>query len=156
MVTSLEKVYGPYKDIRVSRWLRGRSGVTVDDHFRVLYFGEMQILTKVFKSLADETRLRLLILLQGGNEYCVCDLMNALNMPQSTVSRHLAYLKRNGWLQDRRGGVWMYYSLKKGMDPFLQAQLVLLINQLANNPTYRVDRERLEAYLQTKDAKSCK
>lgn len=115
----------------------------------------MQTLTELFKSLADETRLRLLVLLHGGNEYCVCDLMNALDMPQSTVSRHLAYLKRNGWLQDRRGGVWMYYSLKKNMDAFLQAQLVLLINQLANNPVYRADRERLAAYLQTKDTNSC-
>ena len=116
----------------------------------------MQTLTELFKSLADETRLRLLILLQGGNEYCVCDLTNALDIPQSTVSRHLAYLKRNGWLQDRRGGVWMYYSLKKDMDAFLQAQFVLLINQLANNPVYKADRQRLEAYLFAKDNDSCK
>lgn len=115
----------------------------------------MQTLTELFKSLADETRLRLLVLLQGGSEYCVCDLMNALDMPQSTVSRHLAYLKRNGWLQDRRGGVWMYYSLKKDMDAFLQAQLVLLINRLANNPVHRSDRQRLEAYLQTKHTSTC-
>jgi ArsR family transcriptional regulator len=116
----------------------------------------MQTITELFKSLSDETRLRLLVLLQGGNEYCVCDLMNALDMPQSTVSRHLAYLKRNGWLQDRRGGVWMYYSLKKDMDAFLQAQFVLLINQLANNPVYKADRQRLEAYLFAKDNDSCK
>jgi len=128
---------------------------TVDDHFPLLYFGAMQTLTELFKSLADETRLRLLVLLQGGSEYCVCDLMNALDMPQSTVSRHLAYLKRNGWLQDRRGGVWMYYSLRKDMDAFLQAQLVLLITQLANNPIYRADRQRLEAYLLTKGTNAC-
>lgn len=115
----------------------------------------MQTITELFKSLADETRLRLLVLLQGGNEYCVCDLMNALDMPQSTVSRHLAYLKRNGWLQDRRGGVWMYYSLRKDMDAFLQAQLVLIITQLANNPVYRADRQRLEAYLLTKGTNAC-
>ena len=129
---------------------------TVDVNFSLLYFGAMQTLTELFKSLSDETRLRLLVLLQGGSEYCVCDLMNALDMPQSTVSRHLAYLKRNGWLQDRRGGVWMYYSLRKDMDTFLQAQLVLLINQLANNPVYKADRQRLEAYLLAKDNDSCK
>lgn len=129
---------------------------TVDDHFPLRYFVTMQTIVELFKSLADETRLRLLVLLQGGNEYCVCDLMNALDMPQSTVSRHLASLKRNGWLQDRRGGVWMYYSLKKEIDAFLQAQLVLLINQLANNPVCRADRQRLEAYLLTKSGDSCK
>ena len=116
----------------------------------------MQKLSELFKSLADETRIRLLLLLQGGNEYCVCDLMHALDMPQSTVSRHLAYLKRNGWLQDRRGGVWMYYSLKKEMDAFLQAQLALLINQQANNAACREDRRRLEAFLLTKETNGCK
>jgi len=129
---------------------------TVDDHCALRYLGLMQKLSELFKSLADETRLRLLVLLQGGNEYCVCDLMHALDMPQSTVSRHLAYLKRNGWLQDRRGGVWMYYSLHHEMEGFLQAQLVLLINQLANHRVHREDRQRLEDYLLTKDANTCK
>ncbi|NLZ16577.1 MAG: metalloregulator ArsR/SmtB family transcription factor [Desulfobulbaceae bacterium] len=115
----------------------------------------MRDTAEFFKSLADETRLRLLVLLQGGNEYCVCDLMNALDLPQSTVSRHLAYLKRNGWLQDRRGGVWMYYSLKKDMDTIHLALATLLINQLANNPVYIADQERLKTYLLTKDANSC-
>lgn len=111
---------------------------------------------ELFKSLADETRLRLLVLLQSGGEYCVCDLMQALDMPQSTVSRHLAYLKRNGWLQDRRGGVWMYYSLKKDLDAFLQAQLVLLVHRLAGTPVCKADRERLDTYLPTKDPNSCR
>ena len=85
----------------------------------------MQTTVEIFKSLADETRLRLLILLQSGQELCVCDLMQALDMPQSTVSRHLATLKRCGWLQDRRGGVWMYYRLQQEMDGLHQAQLAL-------------------------------
>lgn len=129
---------------------------TVDDQCMPLYFNFMNPTVELFKSLADETRLRLLVLLQGGTEYCVCDLMNALDMPQSTVSRHLAYLKRNGWLQDRRGGVWMYYSLNKDLDAFLQAQLALLIHRLANTPIYKADRERLDAYLLTKDANGCR
>lgn len=120
------------------------------------YFDRMHPTVELFKSLADETRLRLLVLLQGGGEYCVCDLMQALDMPQSTVSRHLAYLKRNGWLQDRRGGVWMYYSLKKELDAFLQAQLVLLIHRLADTPICKADRERLDTYLLAKDANSCR
>lgn len=116
----------------------------------------MNSIVEIYKSLSDETRLRILGILLGGHEHCVCNLMHALDLPQSTVSRHLAYLKRCGWLQDRRGGVWMYYSLKKDMNAFLQAQLVLLINQLANTPVCKADRQRLEAYLQTKDANSCK
>jgi len=71
----------------------------------------MQALTQTFKCLSDPIRLRILILLQGEGELCVCDLMAVLKLPQSTVSRHLAYLKRCGWLDDRRSGVWMYYTI---------------------------------------------
>lgn len=116
----------------------------------------MQILTELYKSLADETRLRLLLLLRDGSEYCVCDLMRALDMPQSTVSRHLAYLKRYGWLQDRRGGIWMYYSLQRDLEPFLQAQLALLISRLVTSPVSLADRERLEAYLLSKETTTCR
>jgi ArsR family transcriptional regulator len=116
----------------------------------------MQTTTEIFKSLAEETRLRLLVLLQGGNEHCVCDLMHALDMPQSTVSRHLAYLKRTGWVQDRRGGIWMHYSLTKELDGFLQAQLVLIISQLGQSSVCRADKQRLETYLQSKDTAACR
>ena len=119
------------------------------------YFAAMKHTAEFFKSLADETRLRLLLLLHSGQEHCVCDLMHALDLPQSTVSRHLAYLKRSGWLQDRRGGVWMYYSLNRERESFFQAQLVLLINRLADSEVYRKDRERLETYLRDKETNSC-
>jgi len=115
----------------------------------------MKTTAELYKSLADETRLRLLILLQGGREYCVCDLLHALDLPQSTVSRHLAYLKRNGWLQDRRGGIWMYYSLTQDMDPFIQAQLALLINRLSGSTVCRLDKDRLENYLRSKNVAEC-
>jgi len=115
----------------------------------------MKTTVEIFKSLADETRLRLLLLLQSSGELCVCDLMNALDMKQSTVSRHLAYLKKNGWLQDRRGGVWMYYSLNGQLSPLLQSELVLLISTLANSDTHQADQMRLNAYLATKDTASC-
>jgi len=110
---------------------------------------------EIFKSLADDTRLRLLILLQGGSEHCVCDLMHALEAPQSTISRHLAYLKRHGWLQDRRGGTWMYYSLNQELDSFLRAQLVLIISRLASTEVCRADSQRLNTYLKSKDQSTC-
>jgi len=119
------------------------------------YGGLMQTTVEIFKSLADETRLRLLILLQSGQELCVCDLMQALDMPQSTVSRHLATLKRCGWLQDRRGGVWMYYRLQQEMDGLHQAQLALLIQRFAGGAVCRADRERLETYLRGKETAAC-
>jgi ArsR family transcriptional regulator, arsenate/arsenite/antimonite-responsive transcriptional repressor len=115
----------------------------------------MRALSEIYKSLAEETRLRLLAILQGGNEYCVCHLMYALDMPQSTVSRHLAYLKKYGWLRGRRRGVWMHYSLKEDLDAFFQAQLVLIINQLANSNVCMTDKKRLAERLIDREASEC-
>jgi ArsR family transcriptional regulator, arsenate/arsenite/antimonite-responsive transcriptional repressor len=71
---------------------------------------------ELFRALADETRLRILNLL-GRGEICVCDIMTVLAIGQSKASRHLAYLRNAGLVEDRRVGLWMYYSLAepKGM-----------------------------------------
>ena len=67
---------------------------------------------KVFTALADETRLRILNLLNEG-ELCVCDLIRILKEPQSKISRHLAYLRRSGLVEGRKEGLWMHYRLSK-------------------------------------------
>jgi ArsR family transcriptional regulator, arsenate/arsenite/antimonite-responsive transcriptional repressor len=115
----------------------------------------MRTLSEIYKSLAEETRLRLLVILQGGKEYCVCHLMYALDMPQSTISRHLAYLKKYGWLRGRRKGIWMHYSLNENLDAFFQAQLVLIINQLADSDICRMDKKRLAERLANEEASEC-
>jgi len=72
----------------------------------------MRELVKVFKALSDETRIRLLKLLSE-RELCVCELMQALDMTQSRVSRNLGILKEAGLVKDRRDGLWIYYSLNR-------------------------------------------
>src|SRR6187399_952749 len=76
-------------------------------------------LEDVFKALADKTRLRILSLL-GNNEVCVCHLHDSLGLPQPTVSRHLAYLRRSGLVEARRDGVWMHYQISRSLDPAVQ------------------------------------
>jgi ArsR family transcriptional regulator len=58
----------------------------------------MKHLAQTIKALSDPIRLRIVLLLQAEGELCVCDLMAVLRLPQSTVSRHLAYLKRSCWV----------------------------------------------------------
>ena len=65
---------------------------------------------QLFKALADETRLRILNLVSH-RELCVCHVVEALGLGQSKVSRHLAHLRNAGLVNDRREGLWMYYSL---------------------------------------------
>jgi len=67
---------------------------------------------ELFKAVADPVRLRLLSLLVEG-EVCVCHLHEALDLPQSTVSRHLAYLRKRGLVVGRKEGLWVHYRLAK-------------------------------------------
>ena len=64
----------------------------------------------MFRVFADRTRLRILWLLRDG-PLCVGDLVAILRAPQPTVSRHLAYLRRAGFVGTRQNGLWMFYEL---------------------------------------------
>ncbi|MBB3229451.1 metalloregulator ArsR/SmtB family transcription factor [Halomonas stenophila] len=66
---------------------------------------------RLFKCLADETRLMLMLLIQREGELCVCEMTHALEESQPKVSRHLAQLRRCGLLEDRREGQWVYYAI---------------------------------------------
>ena len=66
----------------------------------------------IFKSLADPVRIRTLQILSNG-EQCVCNLVEILDLPQSTISRQLGILKNAGLINIRKEGLWHYYSLNK-------------------------------------------
>ncbi len=104
---------------------------------------------QIFKALSDETRLRIMGLLLEG-ELCVCDLMAILELPQSTVSRHLAYLRNAGLVSDRRQGVWMNYRLAAGGSGLRAETIELLRKNLAALPQARTDGQRLRRHLSAK------
>lgn len=64
-----------------------------------------------YKALADETRLLSLLLIEQVGELCVCELMEALALPQPKISRHLSQLRKVGLLLDRRQGQWVFYRI---------------------------------------------
>jgi len=66
--------------------------------------------SRFFKALADETRLRILSLLQV-REMCVCEVMVALDLTQPTASHHLGLLENAGLAKDRKEGKWVFYSI---------------------------------------------
>lgn len=100
---------------------------------------------QILKVLADETRLRILHLIEDG-ELCVCELMVVLDLPQSTVSRHLSYLKNNGWLQDRRDGVWMYYRISEETGELAGSLLPILARQLRLTRQGEADQASLRQF----------
>ena len=77
---------------------------------------------QLFKAFADETRLRILNLL-AQREQCVCEFQGILRVPQPKISRHLAYLRRAGLIQERKEGKWVIYSLTEAGDPVHAALL---------------------------------
>ena len=68
-------------------------------------------LARMFKSLADPVRLRMLSLIasHAGGEACVCDLSDSFDLSQPTISHHLKVLRSAGLLDCERRGTWVYY-----------------------------------------------
>jgi ArsR family transcriptional regulator len=70
----------------------------------------------LLKALADPVRLRLvsLIAASAGGEACVCDLNDAFDLTQATISHHLKVLHSAGLLDRDKRGVWVYYAVRPG------------------------------------------
>ncbi|MCV6627341.1 MAG: metalloregulator ArsR/SmtB family transcription factor [Cellvibrionaceae bacterium] len=96
-----------------------------------------------YKCLADDTRLRSLLLISEHAELCVCELTEALALSQPKVSRHLAQLRRCGLLSDRREGQWVFYAINSQLPAWAQA--VLRGSSEANRPFVAADNARLAA-----------
>ena len=111
---------------------RARKGVPAVDQLEAL-----------FKALADKTRLRILALL-GNNEVCVCHIHDSLGLPQPTVSRHLAYLRRAGLVDTRRDGVWMHYQVARSLDSNVQTVLRAAVDAVMRVPATVQDRKQFQ------------
>ncbi|MDK2847169.1 MAG: ArsR family transcriptional regulator, arsenate/arsenite/antimonite-responsive transcriptional [Desulfuromonadales bacterium] len=102
----------------------------------------MKKTTALFKALAHDTRLKILNLLFDG-EVCVCRIMEILELPQSTASRHLGILKNAGLVEDRREGIWVHYSLAQEQTTVARQILDVLESHLGSIDECRHERERL-------------
>jgi ArsR family transcriptional regulator len=110
----------------------------------------MNDLLTIFKALSDETRLRVIKLLENG-ELCVCDIFTALNMSQPKVSFHLNVLKEAGFLKDRRQGRWTHYRLDDS--DFFRRFLLMSVLERIPKEALAKDRSRLDDFLQGKTLK---
>lgn len=99
------------------------------------------------KALADQTRLRLLMLIMARDELCVCDLTQALQLAQPKISRHLAILRETGLLQDRKAGLWVYYRVHPQLAPWAQQALHALSLGSHHEAIYQQDLQRLQDWL---------
>jgi len=109
----------------------------------------------LFRSLADPTRLRSLLLLQREGELCVCELTYALGEGQPKISRHLAQLREADLVADRRQGVWVYYRLHPELADWAQAILRTTAEGVAECAPFKADRRRLAAMPDRPGAACC-
>ena len=108
----------------------------------------MDDVIRIFKALSDETRVRIIKLLEHG-ELCVCDIGAALGMVQPKVSFHLGVLKNSGLLKDRKQGKWVHYSLDES--EMFKRFLLLSVAEKVSDEEVQADKDRLKTFLQNKD-----
>ena len=106
----------------------------------------MNELLSVFKALSDETRVRIIKLLEQG-ELCVCELVAAFGVGQPKVSFHLAALRNAGLVKDRKEGKWMYYRIDDS--DLFKRFLILSVLEKIPEDTLKKDRRRLEKFRAT-------
>jgi len=98
-------------------------------------------LLEIHKALADETRLRILRLLQELGELCVCDVETGLDVSQSRASRHMTQLRQAGLVQDRREGQWVYYRIAEPLSPAAASALAAMREAMRDDPRASRDLE---------------
>ena len=109
----------------------------------------------VFKALGDGTRLRILKLIcEAGESACVCEVVDALALPQYLVSKHLTVLRRAGLVEDERLGTWVGYQLPADASPFHQA-IFALVQTAVTGPQFDRDRVRLRARVALREEGRC-
>jgi ArsR family transcriptional regulator, arsenate/arsenite/antimonite-responsive transcriptional repressor len=115
----------------------------------------MRTEARFFKSLSEETRLKILWLLSGTEELCVCDIINVLGLTKSKASRHLHYLYHLDWVTDRRDGLWMNYRLAVTPNSPREKSLKLLEEMLAAQPEAKALRGQLARCPEAKQHPEC-
>jgi ArsR family transcriptional regulator len=112
-------------------------------------------LISVGKAFADATRVRILAAVRN-RELCVCELCDALDVTQSTLSTHLQVIRDAGLVNTRKQGKWVYYSLNPKVTPLLESIFDFFDRGLKANRTIQSDARKLARRLnERKDGACC-
>ena len=107
-----------------------------------------------FKALSDETRLRIInLFIKSGRDLCVCELMDALQIPQYSISKALNILKNADFFKTEKEGTWVYYQLNNDI-PENKTLFNFLKNYL-NNINFLDDETRIKDRLTLRENNKC-
>jgi DNA-binding transcriptional ArsR family regulator len=116
----------------------------------------MREFMNITKALADESRVRTLLALRGG-ELCVCQITELFGSAPSTVSKHLSILFQAGLVESRKDGRWIFYQLPGKKAPAMVREALDWIEKShANDPHVLADHKQLKKILKQDPAKLCK
>lgn len=111
--------------------------------------------TEFFAALANDTRLRCLVLMSHHRELCVCELTHAIGASQPHISRHLAQLRELGIVIDRREGLWVYYRISPTLPAWAAAVLDRVATEIAGSSPFADDEAGLATMANRPGASSC-
>ena len=103
----------------------------------------MENVQRTLAALSDRLRLRCVLLLAREGELCVCELVQALDVSQPKVSRHLATLRESGLVVVRREAQWLHYRLDPDQPIWLSQIVEAAAAACATDPDHLADLERL-------------
>lgn len=119
-----------------------------------MFVSAMTDLVLVGKALADPTRVRILAALRG-RELCVCELCDALQVSQSTLSTHLQVIRDAGLVRTRKQGKWTYYAPAPGRERLTKALFGFFATDLRRHPGLQVDTRQIKARLAERANGAC-
>jgi ArsR family transcriptional regulator, arsenate/arsenite/antimonite-responsive transcriptional repressor len=115
----------------------------------------MQPILLFHQALADATRWR--VLRQVWEQpLCVCELEEALRLPQSTLSSHLTILRKAGLLEVERQGKWAFYHIAAAMRPLLEHNRHWFQEELAKDKNFAVDAARIAKRVAMRGSTTCR
>jgi ArsR family transcriptional regulator len=114
----------------------------------------METKINVLRALADETRLRIInLFIKSGQVLCVCELVDALKIPQYSVSKALTIIKNADLLTAEKEGTWVYYELNKGI--VQNKNLFNFLKNYLNDEIFLEDETRLNDRLLLREGNKC-
>ena len=115
----------------------------------------MKELMNLTKALADETRVRMLMMLRGG-ELCVCQITELFGLAPSTVSKHLSILHQAGLVESRKTERWVYYRLPgREASTMVRGGFSWLTKAIEKDDQIKSDGRKLKEILKVSPAELC-
>ncbi len=106
--------------------------------------GNLKNITKILKALADEGRLRIMVLLYYKQGSCVCEIKEVIGLSQPTISSHLKLLETAGLLESEKEGLWVNYRLAQDMENDARALIEQLYCRLKMDGKIKRDMEKIK------------